>query len=389
MRHFTPVTAVLAGLAATAGAAPAGAAPPAPPPLRDNAVFNDPRGAADRQQRIALYLRSLIGGAPAGSAVDVAVYQFADPAMADALLAAQARGVHVRVVLDHSATDPPPARGDTPGARRDTVAARFAAALNAVSPGAATICSARAACLGTGGTPIMHNKFFLFSRTSGARDVVVQSSANWTAANADRYWNNAVTLTGDAALYAGYRHYFDDLRSRRRQADHRQVITGAKATVWLFPRHDADPVLAALQQVRCTGNARGAPTRLRIVMWAFTRAAVARRLRQLAGQGCAVDVVVTEHSREVQRQLAGRVGWSVLRRPYAAHSKYLVIEGGYAGRPDRRLVFTGSHNWTGPALAENDETLLRLDHPAIVSGYAANFLAVRDSVRRSPSARPA
>ena len=54
------------------------------------------------------------------------------------------------------------------------------------------------------------------------------------------------------------------------------------------------------------------------------------------------------------------------------HSKYLLINGVYDGASRKKLVFTGSHNYTYPALRANDETLLKIDNAALYDQYKAN-----------------
>lgn len=66
-------------------------------------------------------------------------------------------------------------------------------------------------------------------------------------------------------------------------------------------------------------------------------------------------------------------------RSIGIHSKYLLIEGTYLGAANRKLVFTGSHNYTYPNLRSHDETLLKIDDPAVHDAFKANFEAIRTS----------
>ncbi|MEW6432238.1 MAG: hypothetical protein AB1730_12090 [Myxococcota bacterium] len=45
----------------------------------------------------------------------------------------------------------------------------------------------------------------------------------------------------------------------------------------------------------------------------------------------------------------------------------------------RRLVFTGSHKWTGPALTSSDETLLRVEDDGVVADSLADWAHVAAS----------
>ncbi|MFD7561176.1 hypothetical protein ACFV9E_42685, partial [Streptomyces sp. NPDC059835] len=56
-----------------------------------------------------------------------------------------------------------------------------------------------------------------------------------------------------------------------------------------------------------------------------------------------------------------------------SHTKYLLIEGSYKGAKDQKLVFTGSHTYTGMALSSNDEALLKYNSPTVHDAYVANF----------------
>ncbi len=47
-------------------------------------------------------------------------------------------------------------------------------------------------------------------------------------------------------------------------------------------------------------------------------------------------------------------------RLHTLHSKYLVFESYYNGAADQKVVWTGSHNYTRPALRFSDEVLLRI-----------------------------
>ena len=55
------------------------------------------------------------------------------------------------------------------------------------------------------------------------------------------------------------------------------------------------------------------------------------------------------------------------------HSKYLLTEWQKADGTQVRHVFTGSHNITGPALRNHDETLVKIEHPTVWNDFHANF----------------
>jgi phosphatidylserine/phosphatidylglycerophosphate/cardiolipin synthase-like enzyme len=102
------------------------------------------------------------------------------------------------------------------------------------------------------------------------------------------------------------------------------------------------------------------------------RRAIAQRLVALHQAGCRVSVVThpQETSAEILQILQG--GGIPVSLLAPIHSKYLLMDAMYEGRR-QQLVFTGSHNYTGPALAENDETLLRLAHPGLYEAFLADW----------------
>lgn len=66
------------------------------------------------------------------------------------------------------------------------------------------------------------------------------------------------------------------------------------------------------------------------------------------------------------------------------HSKYLLIDSTYdtvgKGFVRRRLVYTGSHNYTGGALRDNDETLLRIDNAQVFTAFLTNWNTIRAQI---------
>ncbi|MCP2256399.1 Phosphatidylserine/phosphatidylglycerophosphate/cardiolipin synthase [Streptoalloteichus tenebrarius] len=369
----------LAALTAlTALLLPTPATPPASAAVASSAVFNKP-GDAARQYAIIKHLRSLIQGAAPGSEIHAAIYHFSDTAVAADLVAARDRGVKVRLVVDQSS--------ESRAAVENLVKAL---GTDRSKPSWVRICTKGGACIGNVGTPIMHNKFFLFSNTSGSSNVLVQSSSNLTKDNAEKYWNNAVTLVGDTALYNGYLSYFRDLAAMKKTGDYYRTVNGDNTKAYFFPRAGSDASTDTIynmldDNVACEGNTsvgtKSGRTIIRIAMWYFSRDAIARKLRELADRKCWVEVVYTtldagsrshlaNHDRIVLRQIDGN---------QIVHSKYMLIEGTYAGVKDSKWVMTGSHNYTNAALRENDEALVRIRSNAIHDQYRANFREMRDA----------
>ncbi|MFB4277985.1 MULTISPECIES: phospholipase D-like domain-containing protein [unclassified Nonomuraea] len=364
-------TAAIAGTGTAAAQASACADAPTAP-VATGAVFSEPVGGDPAA--IVRTLCGLVRQTPAGASIQVAHFVMSGTAgteFAAALIEAHRRGVKVRVVLD----------GDQRGA---AVAAQLAAGLGTDVAGDSWVhvCTGpmsggTAACVGNKG---QHNKFYLFSRAGRASDVVVQSSANLTDLNSTTYWNNAVVLPGNRRLYAAYDAYFADLAAERKNLDYYRVVQTRGVRAHFFPKASGDPIVDHLDKVSCQG---GTTIRLGMSEWDTYRIAIAERLRDLAGDGCAVQIVYGIMDDEVKAVLAAqprlelRALGSGSALPGRVHSKYLLIEGSYDGDRDARWVFTGSHNYNETSLRRNDETLLRLNDQDVYRQYVANFDRMR------------
>lgn len=370
--------ALLAAIVVTSGLL--GPASPAAAAVTSGAVFNDPRDPA-QQQNIVNHVRSLIQGAAAGSTVSMAMYHFSDTNVANDLAAAKDRGANVRVVLDYSSAG---------GSATAILTQRLGT--NRANPSWLTLCTSGAACIGTAGTPIMHNKFFLFSNTLGSTNVVVQSSANLNPQNATGYWNNAVTLVGNTDLYNSYLSYFQDLAAKAKTSNYYRTTSSGNAKSYFFPRAGSDASTDTIynmlnENVTCEGNTVVGTkdthrTIIRVAMWYFSRDSIARELRALADRKCWVDVIYTTLDAGSLSYLSGhsRIALYRMSEPHIVHSKYMLIEGTYAGQKDTKWVITGSHNYTNAALRENDEAFVRVNSNPIHDAYRTNFRAMRASV---------
>ncbi|MFJ8659218.1 phosphatidylserine/phosphatidylglycerophosphate/cardiolipin synthase family protein [Streptomyces sp. NPDC093795] len=415
-RFRTAVTALAVG--ATLTVAPSASAEPVVA-VTTGAIFNDPTSTDKAATgRILFHLTGLVDGAEAGSSIRISLYLFHSQYMAERLVAAHKRGVSVQVVLDADSTS----------------GAATYLATELAKPGSAPswvrTCKTSEACLaldpGTTAadpdgwyTNVNHNKFFLFSRTKGKGDtpvdnVVVQSSGNLTGQDTDAWWNDALTVVGNTELFAAYTRYFDDqaaaaVGERPQVADYAHDTQAGKAKVYFFPRSSTDVVVNILKTVApagtanpCGGNSPGfgttdGRTKIRIAQGHITRTEVARQLWELAEKGCHVEIVYrslenwdeatgkpqSEVSSWLTRPTSGK-GRVILhkldndgRGGSDTHTKYLLVEGTYLNGVDKKIVFTGSHTYTGMALTVNDETLLKYEDTAVFAQYATNFEAQR------------
>ena len=359
----------------------------------------------------------LIDGTPKGARIRMSMYGFTRIAVADALGNAYDRKVDVQIVLDEEEnlrtktaarlvpTAKPTDNDDvvdedvdaatTPASDAATAVAKVSKYNDAVAelfkrlPDAKiTMCTrGSGSCIGNG---IDHNKIYMFSTTGSSHDVVVQSSANLTT---HHLHNNLVISRGDADLYAGYVHYFDDLQKRKENLNYYRSEQGDHTIAYHYPRASGDTIVSILDNVRCSNKTHHT---VYVTMAFFTqsRHAIADRLTQLQADGCDVRVNMRHAGTDVDQSIidilrgkarAAKYKTDIKTYPDAQgtniHSKYLIVDAAYENskgeRPVRQLVWTGSHNYTGGALRNNDESLLRVDDKGVFDAFVANWKAIR------------
>ena len=375
--------AMVVGLA-IAGGQPAEAATP-----KLGAVFNDHDRAA-----ISKRIAEMIKATPRGATIRIAQYRIdsTDPRVLPALRAAVSRGVKVKIVLDKSDRNLHPFADNGLDDLRKQIGKRVGG--NGTDTAKASyIALCTDGCIGD---RYNHNKFYLFSTMGSKKKVVVQSTANVASDNLDA-WNAAFSVAGRSKLYQGYTAYFNDLVRRKTNLNYYRTVTDGPYKAYFFPRKSStgdqdDPTTDTIwrtldDQVRCTGNTSvGTQTNhrtiIRIAVWGFTREKIAQKLRALANQDCWIDVAINapgEVSAEVRQALANHPRINVDNATANGrwmHAKYLLVEGNYAGKPNSKVAFVGSHNFTLNALRHNDETWLKIDSASVHDQFRANFRTI-------------
>ena len=207
--------------------------------------------------------------------------------------------------------------------------------------------------------------------------MVVQTSANATDGARDTQWNDALVLQ-DAAVYAAYLAYSATWRpaphartTTARQAgkyrlDFFPVVEGRPdqpgARPGLLRRRHPDPAHASGTSPggRSRGGCGSWTTRAAGCRWSSTSSAtvVHALTKKGGGNGNPETRYLTE---------GGRTTY--------AHSKYLLIDGQYRGKP-QKVVFTGSNNYTTVGFHGHDEAMITVADRQLEAEYATNFDAV-------------
>lgn len=368
-----------------ADTAPDGTADAAEPPAQrpqKQAFFNDPGADGTPDYTNETVIKDLLEQALPGSKVRASYYTLTSPRMPQAFIDAQARGVDVKFIIDNN---------NKKSSDACVYNSAFQALVDGMTPGSVIICSdcssqtcqdcTKGGCLGHRKN---HNKFILFSELEdGSKDVVLQSSSNLTKSR--RKFNNTLVIRDDTALYQAYMDYWETLKAQDADSwDYTSASGDTRTKVYFFPRKSGDTIISVLNNVDCSDPA----SRIRVAMGLFhkKRMSVAEKLVAKKQAGCTVEVLLGVNASSPSPEIVDTLtGGGVDARVYVReepgrvtiHSKYLLIEGTYNGNANKKLLWTGSHNYTEGALRGNDETLLKINDRGIYEAYMDNWRHIR------------
>lgn len=259
----------------------------------------------------------------------------------------------------------------------------------------------KGSCRGGGGN--MHTKFYAFSRTGAAEDVVMVSSSNLNKGGGNNGWNDMYTMVGRPASFTLYNQIHREMTNDRNVATPQRVeIADGPFTSRFFPIKDADkaddPVMQDLNQIRCSSDFGRTKLFISMFYWKGTRGDyIADKLLGLAKSGCRVNIVygapsvaIATRLRQAARKGLIRVydsrwdfnkdGWNEVR----VHAKYIALKGSYRGDRSAHVVMTGSQNWVRGSLVRGDESSLNIHLASAYQQYVANWERVRNHSRRVP-----
>jgi phosphatidylserine/phosphatidylglycerophosphate/cardiolipin synthase-like enzyme len=313
-------------------------------------------------------LTRLIGTVPAGGRIDGHIYSISIDAVAQALLAAQTRGVDVRISTDGGVA-----------ASTDTAKTRY---LDKLDHKVYCTHANNHACISTADDAISHTKLFAFSRATApdgavANNVVWFGSANQTYASGARLYNNTVMVYGDASLYGQLQGYLNDLFAQRRFADFYDPSSGRghflapSADVYASPEASTDLVVHRLDDIT-----PDATCRVRVMQASIrdSRLEVVDEIVKLKNGGCHVWVVAdTVETKALAKLHAAKI--SVHHMPI--HDKSFIVFAKY-GNAYQYRIYTGSQNLSGSSAHKYDEIFVKLapetgaTHP-IYDAYFTHF----------------
>jgi phosphatidylserine/phosphatidylglycerophosphate/cardiolipin synthase-like enzyme len=308
-------------------------------------VYPDvPRG------RIApAYERALLADiAAARSSIELASFEYNLSSLAEALARAQARGVTVRLALDRESLAHP----------------KMAKWAGMVEDGRVTVSWQE-------GSGFLHSKFVVIDRR-------VVWTGSWNPTVNDTYRNNNNLLRISApALVANYSAEFAQMAggtfggAKRKQTPHPMVQLGTTSLENYFSPHEK-------ARARIVALLAQAQTRIEVLAFSFTDDAIGAAMIERHGAGVPVQVVFEARNANgigSEFALLREYGLDVHKdgNCYTMHHKVIII--------DRRIVITGSYNFTARAEDVNDENLLIISDPELAAAYAAEFARVYGQAR--------
>jgi len=378
--------------------------------------FNNPHVPKDRY-RIERRILDTLRHVPKGGHVKIALYSFDRIPVANAIVAAHRRGVHIQMLLnDHW---------------ENRAMGMVRAALGTNRHAKSFLYKCKSGCR----TLVdqyrnLHSKFYMFNKAGKAKDVLVVGSHNLTM-NADRHqWNDAFFMDGDKPLYKQFTKTFNDMKKDYHTTQPPMHFCGVpvgsscddsvdKYTNWVFPKKSTksdDLVLKMLAKIQClTPDGAGNQVRTQLVLSMHTmRGArgnyLASAIRQKWAEGCDFRVSYGLIGYKTKQILGastarGRIplrstgldyhpdddfdlnndGDDDVILDFYTHQKYFVIRGMYNGVPNTAMTLTGSSNWASLGTAQ-DELFFTIQGAGTAKRYVKNFDLMWNSNRFSRNA---
>jgi phosphatidylserine/phosphatidylglycerophosphate/cardiolipin synthase-like enzyme len=289
--------------------------------------------------------------AAARSSIELASFEYNLDSLAAALSRAQARGVTVHLALDRESLAHP-------------LMAKWA---GVVEDGGVTLRWQES-------SGFLHSKFVIIDRR-------VVWTGSWNPTRNDTYRNNNNLLRiSDPALVANYSAEFAQMAggafggAKRRQTPNPLLQLGATRVENYFSPHEK----ARARIVALIGQAQ---TRIEVLAFSFTDDAIGAAMIERHSAGVPVQVVFEARNANgvgSEFALLHAHGLDVHKdgNCYTMHHKVIII--------DRRIVITGSYNFTARAEDVNDENLLIISDATLAAAYAAEFARVYAQARNPP-----
>lgn len=314
--------------------------------------FTEPTGSRDRStynNGIDQALASAID--QVRSTLDIAAFEFNNPAITEAVLRAHERGVTVRVVTD-----------DEFGTEDDD-----ATLVDLELVGIPIVDDARSG--------LMHNKFMILDSLT-----VWTGSTNFTVNGIYRNNNNMLAIRSVRAVQA-FQSEFDEMFIGRSfgttspQGNSAAFVQDGSPIEIYFASED--DVIGPI--IRAVGAAR---SQIRFMTFSFTENTLGDAMLARHEQGLSVEGVFETTGSGTEFSNMNRMfcaGVPVFRdgNSFAMHHKVIII--------DDDTVITGSFNFSNNAVSRNDENLIIIRNRDIASLYLEEYARIRNAAAPPPN----
>lgn len=367
-------------------------------------MFNNPIAKRKAQDRTMVHIRRAINRSPRHSLIRIATYSLDRRDITKALLKACKRKVAVQLVLNDNWTS-----GQTRSMRQSfgtNIDPHFGDGCHPRDPekfaepypypSFVKIC--QGACRVNRPLGNQHIKFFLFSQTGKAHDVVMLGSTNLTDYAARVHWNDLFTMNDRPVTYAAYSTIHRQLAMDVPVAEPYVIVVDGDLTSEFGPivpriEKENDPIWLRLNQVDCRtsagfGQHRRSVIRVMMYAWVGQRGQyLARKAADLDRKGCVVRAILSGAGTVVKRTLRRggvqmrsadldtdrdkETGFDDTPWEHFTHEKWMTLNGTYGGAP-LRVVWTGSENWSDKSEV-NDEVTLTIPRRGAHKAYAQHF----------------
>lgn len=327
-------------------------------------VFTKPYLTDSKDTTIRDKYVELINSASKGSTLRVSFYSIKHEEVVDAFSAAHKKGVHVQIIYDG---------GMSNKSYHQTLLNEFGGTVCTpqVKTSCILFCNAfdnNPGCLSNENGAINHNKFTIISELeNGKKNIVIQTSHNMTTSQLKKF-NDMAIFNDGPSLYQDYSNYWEDQARMQASSEYAKVTKANNITIYRFPFIKRDPVIDIFNTIDCSqpGGSMHASVAF------FRRTAVADKIKQMRDEGCDIKVVSDSLLSKSSPQTI--IGKDVYKKTNGIHSKFMTLSGvDKATGKIVKKVLTGSHNFTGAGLDENDETMLEINDSELYKIYEEAF----------------
>jgi len=323
--------------------------------------FTGPTGSRDSSTYVGGIDTALIEAIDNVSrTLDIAAFEWKNPAITDAVVRAADRGVRVRMVVDD-----------------EHVLEEYEdAELFGESNPFGDIVNAGIPYRDDSRSGLMHNKFMIMDSTT-----VWTGSMNFTMNGTYRNNNNLLALRAQNVVRA-YQAEFDEMFDGGEFGSSRSAVNGTSFSqdgvsvqVVFSPEDEPIPVMIS--------ELREANSQIRFMTFSFTRDDVGQALVDLAANGIDVEGIFevrgsrTEFS-ELPRMFCAGIDVFQDGNSFTFHHKVFII--------DDHTVLTGSFNISDNATERNDENLVIIEDRDIAAQYLREYQRVRSQAEVPPAA---